>query len=445
MAAPPLKRVRDLDDKLVAWRGRPDLFDAFRREHAQTFRGFKAPENIIQAVEAAVELPFEQGLAREWKLFSELVEGSQSAAQRHVFFAERETSKLPDVPRTTPVSPVRTVGVVGANAAGAALVSSVVAAGLRVMLIEESGAALDLGLAAIRQALEDRAKTEGRHASDAERQMQFVLPSLHYAALAEADLVIEAASGEPPSRAEAFRRMDAAAARPAMLASASSSPDLDALAMLTGRPEQVVGLHLFPPASDARLLEVVRGRATSPTVLASVLAWSKQIGKTPVVSKVSEGFIAGRAVGALVTQAERMALEGVELHAIDAALYAYGFAEGRATLSPQAAQAGAAHGAKPSATAPGDILARLLYPVVNEGAKLLESGVALRSGDIDVALIAGYGWPPYMGGPMFWADTVGLKTTVAKLRELEASLGAAFTPCTLLCRMSETGERFQDR
>ncbi len=490
----PLNRIRDRQDKLEAARGHPEIFDDFRRKNARAFRGFRAPENIIRAVEAAVELPFDEGLKREEALFHELHDSTESAAQRHYFFAERETSKIPDIAADTPLLPVRTVGVIGAGTMGGGISMNFLNVGLPVTLVEMTQEALDRGLGVIRRNYETSAKKGRMTAEQVEQRMGLITPALGLEALSEVDLVIEAVFEQMAIKKNIFAKLDKVAKQGAILASNTSFLDLDEIAAATTRPEWVIGMHFFSPANVMRLLEVVRGAKTSPQVIATAMKLARQIGKVPVLSRVCNGFIANRIMIERGNQADAIILEGPTPEEVDKVIYDYGFAMGpfrmldligldvigreetersvrgdlvamerlgqkrnggyydydaerNATPSPIAAgliadfaqSKGIANKGAQDADA---IVARLLYPVVNEGAKLLEEGIAIRASDIDVAAILGYNWPVYTGGPMFWADTVGLDRIVAALKALEAKHGPAFKPSALLERKAAEGGHF---
>jgi 3-hydroxyacyl-CoA dehydrogenase len=494
IADQPLVRVRDREDRIAAARGRPEIFAEFRKKHARAHRGFKAPENIIKAIEAAVELPFDEGMVRERDLFLELRGSTESQAQRYFFFAERDTVKIPDIPAATPVRPVASVGVIGAGTMGGGITMNFLNIGIPVTLVEMSREALDRGLAVIRRNYENTAR-KGRLTQDqVEQRMALITPSLAFEDLGAVDLVIEAAFEEMAIKQDIFGRLDAIARPGAILASNTSFLDLDRIAAATRRPRDVVGLHFFSPANVMKLLEVVRGAHTAPEVVATAMALARKIGKTPVLSGVCHGFIANRIMATRSRQADAIILEGSTPAEVDKAIYDYGFAMGpfqmidlvgldvltrgltERTVRGDFVQAGrlgqkqnggfydydAARAPVPSARAaeiiadfaaykgvvPGGpksaeaILERLLYPVVNEGAKVLEEGIALRASDIDVAAVLGYNWPVYTGGPMFWADTVGLPKIVAALKAMEAAHGAEFRPCALLERLAAEGGTF---
>ena len=490
----PVVLVRDRQDRVDPYRGKPELFAEFRKKNARAFRGFKAPENIVRAIEAAVALPFDQGIARERALFEELESSIESQAQRYAFFAERNTSKIPDVPPATRTLEVNTVGVVGAGTMGGGIAMNFLNAGIPVTLVEMSQEALDRGLGVIRRNYENSAKRGRLTEAQVDQRLALIRPTLDLTALAEVDLVIEAVFEEIAVKKEIFARLDGIAKPGAILASNTSFLDLDEIAAATSRPEWVIGMHFFSPANVMRLLEVVRGRMTSNEVIATAMKLAKRIDKVPVLSRVCWGFIANRIMVQRDRQADVLVLEGPTPQEIDRAIYDYGFAMGpfqmidlvgldvinrevkertvagdlvkldrlgqkknggyydyddnrKATPSPVAAEIIAEFARfkgveSKGAQTPDEIVCRLLYPVVNEGAKLLEEGIALRASDIDMAAILGYNWPVYTGGPMFWADMVGLSQIVAKLKWYEAQFGERFKPAALLEKLAAEGGSF---
>lgn len=487
----PLLRVRDRDDKVAAARGKPEIFAEFRRANARAFRTFKAPENIIKAVEAAVELPFDEGLKRERELFQELHDSTESAAQRYVFFAERETAKIPDVPKDTPKLPVRKVGVIGAGTMGGGIAMNYLNAGLPVTIVEAKQDALDRGVATIRRNYETSAKRGRLTMEQVEARMALLSPTLDLDAVADVDLVTEAIFESMPVKIEMFGRLDNIVRDGAILASNTSFLDVDRIAAATKRPEWVVGHHYFSPANVMRLLEVVRGAKTRLDVIATSMDLARKIAKVPVLARVCDGFIANRLMRPRAYEAVSLLLEGPTPAEIDKALYDYGFAMGPIAMSdlvgldvigrdnPERTLAGdmvalgrlgqksgggfydydANRTASPSPVAAKviadfaafkgirqtgsrtaqEIVARLLYPVVNEGARILDEGIALRASDIDMAAILGYNWPLVTGGPMFWGDTVGLGQVVDGL----AAMG--HEPAPLLARLAAEGGRFTGR
>ena len=490
----PLQSVRDRQDRIAADKGDAALFEEFRRKNARALRGFKAPEHIIRAIEAAVELPFDQGMKREDELFQELKASPESAAQRYFFFAERQTSKVSDVPLSRDPLALGSVGVIGAGTMGGGITMSFLDSGVPVTLVETEPDALDRGLALIRKNYERSVKSGRLKPEDVELRLARITPALDLAALSQADLVIEAVYEDMAVKKEIFGKLDRIAKPGAILASNTSYLDIDEIASATGRPESVIGLHFFSPANVMRLLEVVRGARTSTEVIATGLKLAKMLRKVPVLSRVCHGFIANRIMAPRNQQAENLILEGVSPEAVDKALYDYGFAMGpfqmrdlagldvtkpdpsrrtvrgelvklgrlgqkrgagfydydeqrRPSPSPVVADiiADVAKSAGVQNKGPltdEEIVARLLYPVVNEGARILDEGIALRASDIDVACILGYNWPVFTGGPMFWADSIGLPKIVAKLSELEVAYGEAFRASRLLKEKAATGGSF---
>lgn len=490
----PSVRVRDREDKIAPARGKPEIFAAFREKNARAFRNLAAPESVIQAIEAAVELPFDEGVKRERELFLELRSSVQSRALRHAFFAERESAKVPDLPSSTPTLPVDSVGVIGAGTMGGGIAMNFLNVGIPVTLAEMNQEALDRGIAVIRKNYENSARKGKLTAGQVEQRMDLIRPAIGLDALNDVDLVIEAVFEEMSVKKDIFAKLDGIAKPGAILASNTSYLDLNEIAAATSRPDHVIGLHFFSPANVMRLLEVVRGEKTAPSVVATGMALAKRIGKVPVLSGVCYGFIANRIMAKRSKQAEEIILEGPTPQAVDKAVYDYGFAMGpfqmadlvgldvltrgvtertvrtdlvkvdrlgqkknggfydydenrRPTPSPVAAAVIADFAAHRGVTptepqSEQDIIERLLFPVVNEGAKLLEEGIALRASDIDVAALLGYNWPAYTGGPMFWADTIGLPVIVAKLKALEARLGEEFKPAALLESMAAEGKSF---
>jgi len=493
----PLKKVRDLNDKVVAARGKPEIFAEFRKANAKKFRGFLAPEYNIQTIEAAVNLPFDEGLKLERKLFTELMQGTQSQAQRYVFFAERQVWKVPDIADDTPTIPIKKVGVIGAGTMGGGISMNFANVGIPVTIVEMKQEALDRGLGVIRKNYETTAKRGRLTMDDVEKRMSLLTGSLDLSALADCDLVIEAVFENMDIKKDVFGKLDKIVKQGAILASNTSYLNVNEIASATQRPEWVIGLHFFSPANVMRLLEVVRGAKTSKQVVATSMQLAKKIGKIGVLVGVCHGFVGNRMLAARQAQAQAMMLEGAMPWDIDKPLYDFGMPMGPFAMSDLAGldigwsketsksstvrevlcemdrrgqKTGAGfydydeqRNAKPSpvtekiikdfmakaGTTPrqisqAEILERLIYPMINEGAKILEEGIAIRPSDIDIVWINGYGWPVYRGGPMFYADTVGLKNVVAKLKEYLPKLGKDFTISPLLEKMAAEGKRFQD-
>ena len=493
----PLKKVRDLDHQLAAARAQPEIFSEFRKANARKFRGFEAPEYNIRCVEAAVNLRFDEGLAFERKLFLELVAGVQSAAQRYAFFAERAVWKIPDVPQDTPQLPVANVGVIGAGTMGGGIAMNFLNIGIPVTIVETQQAALDRGIATVRRNYENTAKRGRLTAADVERRMALLTGTLSLGALADSDIVIEAVFENMDVKKELFGKLDALVKPGAILATNTSRLDVNEIASATRRPESVIGLHFFSPANVMRLLEVVRGAKTSKPVIATSMALARRIRKVAALVGVCPGFVGNRMLAQRQREAQQLILEGALPWDVDRVLYDFGFPMGPFAMSDLAGldlgwsretstgltmreilceldrrgqKTGAGYydydaqrKATPSvvveqlirdlAASKGivrrvvpdqEILQRCIYPMINEGAKILEEGMAIRASDIDIVWINGYGWPIYRGGPMFYGDTVGLAVVLDTMRVFESRLGSDFMPSPLLERMVADGKRFQD-
>ena len=493
----PLKKVRDLDDKLVAARTNPQVFADFRKANARKFRGFDAPDFNIRCVEAAVNLPFDEGMAFERKLFMELMAGVQSAAQRYAFFAERAVWKIPDVPADTATLPYAQVGIIGAGTMGGGIAMNFLNVGVPVTLVETRQDALERGIATIRKNYEKTARSGRLTLTEVERRLSMLTATLSLDALANSDLVIEAVFEDMAVKKALFAKLDAIVKPGAILATNTSRLDVNEIASATQRPESVIGLHFFSPANVMRLLEVVRGDNSSNAVIATSMLMAKKIGKVAALVGVCPGFVGNRMLAQRQREAQALMLEGASPQDIDRVLYDFGFPMGPFAMSDLAGldlgwtrdtstgltmreklcelgrrgqKTGAGYydydaerNARPSAlvdslilalaTEKGivrrtisddEILERCIYPMINEGAKILEEGKAIRASDIDIVWINGYGWPIYRGGPMFYGDTVGLPKVLDKMRQFEAKLGADFKPAKLLEQLAAEGKRFQD-
>ncbi len=493
----PLKKVRDLDDKIAAARGKPEIFDVFRKANARKFRGFQAPEYNIRCVEAAVNLPFDEGIKLERQLFQELVSGEQSAAQRHVFFAERQVWKIPDISDDTPTLPVKKVGIIGAGTMGGGISMNFANAGLPVTIVEAKPDALERGLGVIRRNYDSTAKKGRMSAEDVERRMELLTGSLNLEDLADCDLIIEAVFENMAIKKEIFTKLDAIAKPGAILATNTSYLNVNEIAAMTKRPEYVLGMHFFSPANIMRLLEVVRGEKTDKRVIATAMQLGRKIGKIAVLVGVCHGFVGNRMLEPRQREANRLVLEGAMPWDVDRVLYEFGFPMGPFAMADLAGldigwsretskgetvreilceqdrrgqKTGAGfydydenRNAKPSklveqiildlsakkglarrAISDQEILERCVYSMVNEGAKILEEGIAIRSSDIDIVWINGYGWPVYRGGPMFYGEQIGLGKVLERLRDYEAKLGPEFKPSALMERLVAEGKGFRD-
>jgi 3-hydroxyacyl-CoA dehydrogenase len=498
----PLPKVRERE---VGHPGAAAFLAAARSRVKAAAGPFPAPVECVETVAAAVEKPFEEGLKFERERFIHLTQTTESKALRHAFFAERAAGKVPDVPADTPVRPIRSAAVVGAGTMGGGIAMTLANAGIPVTILEMKQEALDQGLAAIRRHYEN-AVAKGKLAPEkAGQRSALVRGTLDYGDIAQADIVIEAVFEDMDVKQSVFRTLDATMKQGAILASNTSTLDLDRIAAVTARPRDVVGLHFFSPAHVMKLLEIVRGAATGKDVLATALALSKTLGKTGVVAGVCDGFIGNRMVEQYIRQAGFLLDEGALPRQVDQAIEAFGFAMGpfrmadlagndvgwairrrRARETPdvqysrtadllceqgrfgQKTGAGwydyragdrtphpsawvdsmivdhsRALGLGRRAIADAEIVERLVYALVNEGAKILEEGIALRASDIDMVYLSGYGFPLFRGGPMFYADTVGLPQVLAAIDKYARGYhGEAWTPAPLLVRLAAGGKTF---
>jgi 3-hydroxyacyl-CoA dehydrogenase len=493
----PLRKIRDLHDKIEAARNRPEIFDKVRREYARKYRGFEAWQAALRAVQAAVDLPFDEGMKLERQAFLDLIPTAQSRAQRYVFFAERKVWKIADVPDDTPVLSVKKVGVVGAGTMGGGISMNFLNAGIPVTIVETAQAALDRGVATIRRNYDNTAKKGRLTPADVQTRMGLLTPGLNLDALSDCDLVIEAAYENMEIKKDIFRKLDQIAKPGAILASNTSYLNVDEIAAVTKRPDHVLGMHFFSPANVMRLLEVVRGAKTSKPVIATAMRLARKIGKVGVLVGVCHGFVGNRMLHQRQREAQKLILEGAMPWDVDRVIYDFGLPMGPFAMSDLAGldigwskdtsksstireilcemdrrgqKTGAgfydydeARNAKPSpvvekiildfAASKGinrrtisddEILQRCIYPMINEGARILAEGKAQRASDIDIVWINGYGWPVYRGGPMFYADLIGPEKVLAKLREFEATMGGDFKPAPLLESLVAEKKRFQD-
>ncbi|MGI9170061.1 MAG: 3-hydroxyacyl-CoA dehydrogenase NAD-binding domain-containing protein, partial [Caulobacteraceae bacterium] len=329
----PLKKVRELNDKMEAARGHPEIFADFRKANARKFRGFLAPENNIRAVEAAVNEPFEEGLKTERKLFMELMTGPQSAAQRYAFFAERQAAKIPDLPEDTPVIPINGVGILGAGTMGGGIAMNFASAGIPVTIVEVKQEALDRGLATIRKNYERTAARGGIAAAEVEKRVGLISGSLDMNAFKDADLIIEAVFERMEIKKAVFARLDAICKPGAILATNTSYLNIDEIASATKRPEWVIGLHFFSPANVMRLLEVIRADHTTKSVIATLMKPAKKIGKVAVLVGVAPGFVGNRMLAQRQREAQKLVMEGAMPWDVDRVLYDFCFPMGPFAMS----------------------------------------------------------------------------------------------------------------
>jgi 3-hydroxyacyl-CoA dehydrogenase len=493
----PLRKIRDLNEKIEAARGHPEIFEKVRRDYAKKFRGFEAWQSALRAVQVAVDLPFDEGMKLERQAFLDLIPTEQSRAQRYVFLAERKVWKIADVPEDTPVLPIRKVGVIGAGTMGGGISMNFLNAGIPVTIVEAAQDALERGVATIRRNYDTTAKKGRMAAADVEARMRLLSPGLDLGVLSDCDLVIEAVYEDMVIKQDVFRKLDRIAKKDAILASNTSYLNIDEIAGVTGRPESVLGMHFFSPANIMRLLEVVRGAKTAKPVIATAMQLARKIGKIGVLVGVCHGFVGNRMLHQRQREAQKLILEGAMPWDVDRVIYDFGLPMGPFAMSDlagldigwskvtsksstireilcemdrrgQKTSAGyydydearhskpsalvekiildfaAKHGIKRRLIADEEILARCIYPMINEGTKILQEGKAQRAPDIDVVWINGYGWPVYRGGPMFYADLIGPEKVLTRLKQFEATMGAEFKPAPLLEEVVAEKKRLQD-
>lgn len=496
LAAEAIAFARSLDaprrtgDRTVS--ADPAAFETFAADNARKINGLDAPKACIEAVRASTMLPLDQGQEKERALFAGLVVGEQSMALRHVFFAERAAAKIEGLPKDVALRPVGKVGVIGAGTMGGGIAMNFLNAGIPITIVETQRDALDRGVAVVRGNYEATAAKGRLTSGQVEKAMALLTPTLDFDALADCDLVIEAVYENMDLKKEIFARLDGVVKAGAILASNTSFLSIDDIAAATARPQDVLGLHFFSPANVMKLLEVVRGARTAPEVLATGMDLARRIGKVPVVSGVCYGFIGNRMLIPRQVNAEALLLEGATPEQIDRVHTGFGMpmgpfqmadlagvdigwhrdptrieslqdalcAEGRwgqktkagyydyddrrkpapsPAVSRIIADFRARAGIEPREISDEEIVVRTLYTMVNEGAKILEEDIAQRASDVDVVWNYGYGWPRHKGGPMFWADQVGLKSIVGSLSRYSDRLGADFTISPLLARCAEQG------
>jgi 3-hydroxyacyl-CoA dehydrogenase len=490
-------RVRDNDDKLQSAKDNPEIFAATRKMLARKTRGFLAPEYNIRCIEAAVNQPFDEGLKTEGKLFAELMTGPQSQAQQYFFFSERQAGKVPGLAEDAKELPIAKVGVIGGGLMGGGISMNFANVGMPVTIVETSQEALDRGLGTIRKNYENTAR-KGRLTEEAvEQRCGLIQGTLDMADLADCDLIIEAVFENMAVKKDIFTRLDGIAKQGAILASNTSALDLNEIASVTSRPESVIGLHFFSPANVMKLLEVVRGEKTSDDVIKTSMALAKRIRKVAVLVGVCPGFVGNRILFMRQIEASKLALEGAPIQQVDKVLFDFGFPMGAFQMGDLAgldlgwdkdnsnpmdvkdrlcelgrrgqktaagyydydekrmptpapvtaelfAEVAAAQGVTQGDISDQEILDRCLLPMINEGAKILDEGIAVRASDIDVTYVYGYGWPVYRGGPMHYANSLGLDKVLAKIRHYHETTGDDFwAPSSLLVSLAEQGKRFK--
>jgi 3-hydroxyacyl-CoA dehydrogenase len=504
VAGKPAPKTRERTQKLGTLEQNAPILAAAREAARKKQRGLMAPLAAIEAVEASARLPFDQGCELERKLFTECLFSDQSKALIHVFFGEREVAKVPDVPKETPVLPVNKVGIVGAGTMGGGIAMVFANAGIPVLLREVDQAALDRGLANIQKNYAGSVK-RGRFTQQfVDERLKLIQPTLGFDGFREVDMVVEAVFEGMALKKEVFTELDRVCKPGIVLASNTSTLSIDEIASATKRPQAVIGTHFFSPANVMRLLEIVRGKATGKDVIATAMQLAKKLGKVGVLVGNCRGFVGNRMFGPYRREAQFLVEEGASVEAVDAALTGFGMAMGplatgdlagldvgwrirkeyrhlekpgvrqplaedrlcemgrfgqktgagwykydenrRAVPDPEVEElvrkwAGEAGIAQRQISAE-EILERCMYALVNEGARILEEGYAMRAVDIDIIYLNGYGYPAYRGGPMWYADTVGLKKVLERIREFEKQHGELWQPAPLLVRLAGQGMDF---
>jgi 3-hydroxyacyl-CoA dehydrogenase len=489
----PLPKSSERQDKLNECK--PETFETFLKENGRKFRGFDAPLKNVEAVKIACEKPYAEGVLDERRMFMELMSGTQAKAQQYFFFAERKANKIEGLPENTQPRDIRRVGVIGAGTMGGGISMNFLSAGIPVTIVEMGQEALDRGTGVMRKNYEATAAKGRLTTEQVEKAMGLLSPTLDFNALAECDLIIEAVYENMDVKKEVFGRLDKLAKRGAILASNTSYLDINEIAASISRPGDVVGMHFFSPANVMKLLEVVRGDKTAPDVLLTAMQIGKKIRKVPVVAGVCHGFIGNRMLMPRQVEATKLLLEGATPEQVDRVHVEFGMPMGpfqmadlagvdigwhrdpnrienirdalcaidrwgqkkgagfydydekrRATPSPVVQQIiedfAKKQGVERREISDQEIVERTLYTMVNEGAKILEEGIAQRASDIDVVWVYGYGWPVYRGGPMFWADTEGLGKIVDGLKRQEERMKPEFSFSRVLLEKAEKGERF---
>jgi 3-hydroxyacyl-CoA dehydrogenase len=499
-------KTRERNDKLGDEATNAAIFEAARAQAKKAARGMMAPIAAIDAVEAATKLQFEEGCAREAELFKECLFSDQSKAMIHVFFGEREVAKIPDVSKDTEVFEIKKAAIIGAGTMGGGIAMNYANAGIPVIVREVTQEALDRGMATIRKNYENSVK-KGRFTQEAmSERMALIKPQLGYDGFEEADIITEAVFEGMELKKQVFGELDRVAKPGAILASNTSTLNIDKIASATSRPEFVIGHHYFSPANVMRLLEIVRGKATSKEVIATSMALSKRLKKVGVLVGNCYGFVGNRMLHQYGREAQFLVEEGAEPQDLDGALYKFGMAMGPLAVGdlagldvgwrirkehahlqkpgvryPKVAdrlcemgrygqktgagwykydenrnripdpevdalieQVAAEQGIKRRKVSEEEIIERTQYALINEGAKILDEGIALRAVDIDIIYINGYGYPAWRGGPMWYADTVGLKKVYERVNQFHEEHGELWEPAPLLKRLAEAGKTFAD-
>jgi 3-hydroxyacyl-CoA dehydrogenase len=501
MIGKPVPRASKRDDKVQAAKADLTAFDEYASGIAKSKRGFDAPLRCIEAVRNSVTMPFEEGMKRERELFEALRDGDQSKAQRHVFFAEREVTKIPDVPNTTPTLPIRSVAIIGAGTMGGGIAMACASGGLQVLLMDREQAFVDKGMATIASNYAGNVKRGRMTEAEMKERIGRIRGVTRYEELGDVDLVIEAVFEEMSVKHDVFRELDRVCKPGAILSTNTSTLDIDEIATATKRPESVIGLHFFSPANIMRLLEIVRGKKTSKEVIATSMKLAKTLDKIGVLVGVCHGFVGNRILYQYRRESMFMLEEGASPQQIDKAITDFGFAMGPFAMADLAgldigwrvrkaqgkpkderysgtipdrlcelghygqktgqgyykyeagsrtpkpypelqeivAQVAKELGIEQRKISDEEIVQRCIFPMINEGCKILEEGIALRASDIDIVWLNGYGFPAYRGGPMFYGELVGLDKVYATISEYHRKFGKVWEPSPLLERAAKAG------
>ena len=500
--APP--KTRERNNKLGTAAENKAIFDAGRDLARKTRRNQTAPLAAIAALEAAASLPFDQGCAKERELMFQTIASPQCRALIHAFFAERAAAKVPGIGKDTEAKPVGKIAIIGAGTMGGGIAMACANAGIPVVIKENDQAALDRGIATVRKNYEGSVKKGRFSQAVMDQRLALIRPQLTYEGFEQADLIIEAAFENMALKKQLFAELDGVAKADCVLATNTSTLSIDDIASVTTRAASVVGLHFFSPAHVMRLLEIVRGKATGNSVIATALALAKKLGKVGVVVGNCFGFVGNRMMFPYMREAQFLVEEGATPEQVDAALYDFGMAMGIFAVDDMGGidvlwriRQDSKHLIKPGERVPlvhnklyemgrwgqkrgagwyrydenrnarpdpevhaliettareagierrsistEEILERCLYSMINEGARILEEGIALRAADIDVVYVTGYGFPGYRGGPMWYADSTGLQKVYDRILGFQRQFGEVWTPAPLLKRLAERGETF---
>jgi 3-hydroxyacyl-CoA dehydrogenase len=500
----PHPKTRERQERLGSAAQNAPLFAAAREQARNTRRNMTAPQAAIDALEAAAALPFDEGCRKEREIITECLASDQCRALIHAFFAERGVAKIPDIPKDTPAVPIGSVAIIGAGTMGGGIAMAMANVGISVRLKDADPTALDRGMTAIRKNYEGSVK-KGRFSQQVmDQRMALIYPQLDYQGFENADLIVEAVFENLALKKRIFSEIDRVAKPGAVLASNTSTLDIDQIAAATGRPEMVMGLHFFSPAHVMRLVEIVRGKATSKTLVSTALALAKRLKKVGVVVGNCHGFVGNRMMFPYMREAQFLVEEGVTPEQVDHALTDWGMAMGIFAVDDMGGidvlwrvRQESKHLVKPGVRRPlvhdklyemgrlgqktgagwyrydenrrpaadpevlaliertaqaagiprrtistGEILDRCLLVMINEGARILEEGYALRAADIDVVYLTGYGFPTYRGGPMWYADSIGLKEVYGRIERLHQRHGELWEPAPLVKRLAEQGGSF---